>query len=312
MKPEPDTPAPPAGLPPGFTIVSGGQTGADRAALDWAIAHGVPHGGWCPRGRLAENGPIPGGYRLRETPSGDGAQRTTWNVRDSDGTVVFSLRPELHGGSAFTLEMARNFHKPHLHLPSRLGPEQAAAQLRQFIRTHRIRRLNCAGPRASQEPGVGRWVWAVLQTAFPSSSKTPAAEPAPTQSDPTPGRSTDMLCQLWRMQRALNERIGVPTGDLTQDQKIEWILNYCRAMSQEIAELTDSVPWKWWARYQKFDEQNARVEVVDLFHFLISLAQVLGMSAEDVFQAYLKKNEVNFQRQESGYKRKDHDDSRHI
>ena len=66
-------------------------------------------------------------------------------------------------------------------------------------------------------------------------------------------------------------------------------------MSQEIAELTDSVPWKWWAKYQKFDEQNARVEVVDLFHFLISLAQVLGMSADDVFQAYLKKNEVNFQ-----------------
>ncbi|RME95545.1 MAG: dUTPase [Verrucomicrobia bacterium] len=122
----------------------------------------------------------------------------------------------------------------------------------------------------------------------------------------------DQLRELWRMQRALNERIGVPTGDLTEAQKIEWILNYCRAMSQEIAELTDSVPWKWWARYQKFDEQNARVEVVDLFHFLISLAQVLGMSADDVFQAYVKKNEVNFRRQETGYTEKDHDDSRHI
>ncbi len=59
-------------------------------------------------------------------------------------------------------------------------------------------------------------------------------------------------------------------------------------MQQEIAELVDSVPWKWWAKYQKFDEQNARVEVVDLFHFLISLAQTLGMSAEDVFQAYVE------------------------
>jgi dimeric dUTPase (all-alpha-NTP-PPase superfamily) len=83
-------------------------------------------------------------------------------------------------------------------------------------------------------------------------------------------------------------------------------------MSQEIAELTDSVPWKWWAKYQKFDEQNARVEVVDLFHFLISLAQVLGMSADDVFNAYVKKNEVNFKRQETGYTVKDEEDSRHI
>jgi dimeric dUTPase (all-alpha-NTP-PPase superfamily) len=83
-------------------------------------------------------------------------------------------------------------------------------------------------------------------------------------------------------------------------------------MSQELAELTDSVPWKWWAKYQKFDEQNARVEVVDLFHFLISLAQVLGMSADDVYRAYVKKNQVNFQRQDLGYLSKDAQDSRHI
>jgi dimeric dUTPase (all-alpha-NTP-PPase superfamily) len=79
-----------------------------------------------------------------------------------------------------------------------------------------------------------------------------------------------------------------------------------------MAELTDSVPWKWWAKYQKFDEQNARVEVVDCLHFLISMAQVLGMSADDVFAAYVKKNEVNLKRQDSGYQAKDADDSRHI
>jgi dimeric dUTPase (all-alpha-NTP-PPase superfamily) len=122
----------------------------------------------------------------------------------------------------------------------------------------------------------------------------------------------DQLRELFRMQKALNERIGVRTDGMNEAQKTQWILNYCRAMSQEIAELTDSVPWKWWAKYQKFDEQNARVEVVDLFHFLISLAQVLGMNAEDVFNAYVKKNEVNLQRQESGYKEKDHADSKHI
>jgi len=123
---------------------------------------------------------------------------------------------------------------------------------------------------------------------------------------------TDQLRELFRMQKALNERIGVHTDNMTDEQKTEWTLNYCRAMSQELAELTDSVPWKWWAKYQKLDEQNARVEVVDLFHFLISLAQVLGMSADDVYEAYLKKNEVNFQRQESGYTKKDEDDSKHI
>ena len=122
----------------------------------------------------------------------------------------------------------------------------------------------------------------------------------------------DQLRELFRMQKALNERIGVSTNEFNDEQKTEWVLNYCRAMSQELAELTDSVPWKWWAKYQKLDEQNARVEVVDLFHFLISLAQTLGMSADDVFEAYMKKNEVNFKRQESGYTKKDEDDSRHI
>ena len=122
----------------------------------------------------------------------------------------------------------------------------------------------------------------------------------------------DQLREMFRMQKSLNERIGVHTENMTEAQKTEWILNYCRAMTQEIAELTDSVPWKWWAKYQKFDVQNARVEVVDLFHFLISSAQVLGMSADDVFQAYLKKNAVNFQRQDTGYTAKNEGDSKHI
>jgi len=125
-------------------------------------------------------------------------------------------------------------------------------------------------------------------------------------------QTADQLRELFRMQKALNERIGVRTEGMSEEDKTKWLLNYCRAMSQEIAELTDSVPWKWWAKYQKFDEQNARVEVVDLFHFLISLAQVLGMSADDVFNAYVKKNDVNFKRQQTGYQEKDHTDSKHI
>jgi len=122
----------------------------------------------------------------------------------------------------------------------------------------------------------------------------------------------DKFEEIFRMQDALNRRIGVALPPGTDDEKVKWILNYTRAMQQELGELVDSVPWKWWAKYQKFDEQNARVEVVDLFHFLISMAQVLGMSADDVFAAYVKKNEVNFKRQESGYTTKDADDSKHI
>lgn len=124
--------------------------------------------------------------------------------------------------------------------------------------------------------------------------------------------SQDMMNRMFHMQAQLNARIGVHTDAMSEEDRIKWVLNYCRAMSQELAELTDSVPWKWWAKYQKFDQQNARVEVVDLFHFLISLAQVLGMSAEDVYRCYLEKNKVNFERQESGYTAKDENDSRHI
>ena len=122
----------------------------------------------------------------------------------------------------------------------------------------------------------------------------------------------DKLDKIFEQQKALNNRIGVNTEEMSAEDKAQWVLNYTRAMQQEIAELIDSVPWKWWAKYQEFDEQNAKVEVVDLFHFLISIAQVLGMSPEDVYQAYVKKNMVNHNRQESGYTEKDEADSRHI
>ena len=122
----------------------------------------------------------------------------------------------------------------------------------------------------------------------------------------------DKLDELFDLQDALNKRIGVDTDGMTQEDKTKWVLNYTRAMQQEMSELIDSVPWKLWAKYQEFDEQNAKVEVVDLFHFLISLAQVLGMTPEDVHAAYTKKNKVNHDRQDSGYSEKDEDDSRHI
>ncbi len=122
----------------------------------------------------------------------------------------------------------------------------------------------------------------------------------------------DKLDELFRLQQQLNQRIGVDTDRVTEPERQQWLLNYCRAMSQEVAELTDCVPWKWWAKYQKFDRQNARVEVIDLFHFLISAAQVLELGVDDIFEAYTRKHQVNLSRQESGYTTKDEADNRHI
>lgn len=151
---------------PQLKIVSGGQTGADRAALDWAIANSVPHGGWCPKGGRAEDGVIPAAYALQETPSRNYLQRTEWNARDSDGTVVFSLAPELTGGSLRTVNLARKHARPCLRLSAELHREDAPALLRDFIQRHGIRVLNVAGPRASKEPSVGQFVREVLDKAF--------------------------------------------------------------------------------------------------------------------------------------------------
>jgi hypothetical protein len=156
------------GLFTGLKIVSGGQTGADRAALDWAIEHGVPHGGWCPKGRRAEDGPIEGQYQLKETPSANYVQRTEWNARDSDGTVVFSIGEILTGGSKKTVDLARKHGRPVLHLCKVSGPSAAETALRRFIAEHGVRVLNVAGPRASKEPGVGAFVKEVLDRTWPS------------------------------------------------------------------------------------------------------------------------------------------------
>jgi len=147
-------------------LVSGGQTGADRAALDFAIAHGIPHGGWCPRGRLAEDGALEERYALRETPDLEYSQRTAWNVRDSDATVIFSIAPELSGGSKLTAALALRHGKPCLHLSQDRDKENAAEALREFVRQHNVRVLNVAGPRASREPAVPRFVLETLEKVF--------------------------------------------------------------------------------------------------------------------------------------------------
>jgi Circularly permutated YpsA SLOG family len=157
------------------TILSGGQAGADRAALDFAIEYGLAHGGWCPRGRRAEDGPIDERYQLTETPSHRYNQRTEWNVRDTDATVVFSIQPEVTGGTALTLAFARKLGKPFLHLASEsvsATGQDPAEELSAFLAEHHVRRLNIAGPRESQEPLVAAFVRGVLVAALDRSDAT--------------------------------------------------------------------------------------------------------------------------------------------
>jgi hypothetical protein len=148
-----------------FKIISGGQTGADRAALDWAIKNGIPHGGWCPRGRKAEDGVIDAKYQLQQTPSSNYLERTKWNVRDSDGTVIFSIGKRLSGNSSVTLEFANKNRKPYLHL-SAVFKDPTASKLKVWMHQNSIRVLNVAGPRASKEPLVAEFVIAILDAAL--------------------------------------------------------------------------------------------------------------------------------------------------
>lgn len=138
-------------------IVSGGQTGVDRAALDVAITLNIPHGGWCPKGRIAENGGIPAQYLLRETPTTNYSQRTEWNVRDSDGTLIVS-NGEINGGTLRTVLLAQVLQKPFwiLDLAKEFGFAETTnlSDVRAWLKQNDIKVLNVAGARASKQPEI--------------------------------------------------------------------------------------------------------------------------------------------------------------
>ncbi len=147
-------------------IVSGGQTGADRAALDFAIQRGIPHGGWVPKGRKAEDGPIPRQYRLKETHSASYPERTEQNVIHSDGTVIIS-HGSLTEGSANTAKMAKKHDRPLLHLDmKRLTVREASQMLLAWIAENKVEVLNVAGPRKSNNPLIYDTTYEILQATF--------------------------------------------------------------------------------------------------------------------------------------------------
>lgn len=143
--------------------MSGGQTGADRAALDVALELGLPIGGWVPRARWAEDGPLPSRYLgLQESEESDPALRTRRNVRDSDATVVLSHGP-VRGGSLLAIEEAQKLQRPVVHLDLRaLGESEAVERLSEWLLRIRPCTLNVAGPRASEDPDIAPAVRRVL------------------------------------------------------------------------------------------------------------------------------------------------------
>lgn len=149
-------------------IISGGQTGADRAALDFAIKHNIPYGGWVPKGRKTEDGTLPEKYHLQEMPTGEYAERTQKNILDSDGTLIIS-HGRLTGGSALTEFLAEKHKKPCIHIDlNKLALNDTSLIVNRWIQRYDINVLNVAGPRASKDPQIYQATLDLLEAIFPN------------------------------------------------------------------------------------------------------------------------------------------------
>jgi len=148
-------------------MISGGQTGVDRAALEWAVWHGVPHGGWCPRGRRALDGRIPAVYQLHETDSPGYRQRTLLNVHDSDATLVLNMGV-LRGGTLLTVKTAKELGRPCLVVQVEGDLDAAAKEIAAWLRANEFETLNVAGPSGQRGAGIGEAVMEVLDLCIES------------------------------------------------------------------------------------------------------------------------------------------------
>jgi len=147
-------------------IISGGQTGADRAALDHAIEFSIPYGGWVPKGRKTEDVRLPEKYKLQEMPTSDYSKRTEKNILAADGTLIVS-HGRLTGGSALTQFLAEKHNKPFIHVDfNRMSLEEAGEAVRVWLKKNQIETLNVAGPRASKDPAIYEATRRLLDAAF--------------------------------------------------------------------------------------------------------------------------------------------------
>lgn len=195
-------------------IISGGQTGADQAALDVAIKLGIPHGGWIPKGRKTEKGALSDKYLLQEMPDDNYAKRTEKNVIDSDGTIIFS-HGILTGGSELTRIVAEKCNRPHLHLDLNIRSEfQAAQMIKDWVIQHNIEVLNVAGPRESNDPKIYKTTVDILQTAFYLGIIDDA-----TPNSFTPVERNDILVKTGSLPRTVNQAVNSLISRLTFKEK---------------------------------------------------------------------------------------------
>ncbi|MFC1863871.1 YpsA SLOG family protein [Thermodesulfobacteriota bacterium] len=193
-------------------IVSGGQTGVDQAALDASRAWDIPHGGWIPKGRLTEDGPLPDGYNLKEMPTDSYPERTQQNVIDSDGTVIIS-HGDLTGGSLYTQHLAYKHKKPCLHVDlDRIDSIRAAKTILDWINENRIEVLNVAGPRASKDPKIYEAAESLIEAVI-SLDSTQSDQAGLDTFDPPPPQTVDDAVTRLILELPLRDRNKIANMD---------------------------------------------------------------------------------------------------
>ena len=248
-------------------IISGGQTGADRAALDFAIKFNIPHGGWIPKGRLTEDGPLPENYELQEMPTDSYPARTEQNVIDSNGTLLFS-RGDPTGGTAYTQKMAQKHKKTLRHIDLyRATSFDAASLILSWIQLRLIRILNVAGPRASEDPDIYEDVFRILEMAY--KMKNVEQQRSPEDLPKTVDEAVEKLIAKLPLRDAtlvanmegddlttLENNLGVYVGSEFGIWSGNWeLLEFCKMVSNDPDLHPDFAPmeiiYELWGRLQK-------------------------------------------------------------
>jgi hypothetical protein len=240
-------------------IVSGGQTGADQAALDVAIELGVPYGGWIPKGRLTEDGFLPAKYLLQEMPTESYALRTEQNVIDSDGTLIIS-HGRLTGGSALTRQYADKHDRPCLHIDlNKNDPLEASLKIAIWISKNRIGVLNVAGPRASKDPGIYAAVSEVLESALHLCDlKMASARPEKTSIETSVDDTVDYILEGM----PLREKTSIANMEKNQVKNLQHVFDaYIRSRVgfDKTDEDVDDLMLRLWKRLQ----ESHRIRVVE-------------------------------------------------
>ena len=222
-------------------IISGGQTGADRAALDVAMDLDIPHGGWILKGRKTEDGTLPDRYHLQEMPTYSYPKRSEQNVMDSDGTLILS-HGKLTGSSALTLKLAEKHHKERLHIDlTKTNAFEAGRAINTWIMRNEIKVLNVAGPRASKDPEIYDATYKALNAAFHLALV---------------GSSTNRADRVWYKPKTVDEAVDLIISELTLKDKAR----IARMSPEEARALPISLGDYIWVKFGLRDGNDELIE----------------------------------------------------